>query len=484
MVVSPKIIPVILCGGVGSRLWPVSRAAHPKFFIRLQDNQSFLQKTLARSQSLSYVSDIITVCNQELIFKIKSDYQEILASDINTHFILEPFGRNTAPAMLAASFFAKKHLGDDAILLILPADHLISDTDAFSIAVQKAAKLAEQDRLVTFGISPTRPETGYGYIEHDEEQVLQFVEKPTREKAQAYLKKGHFLWNSGMFCFKAKTLIQEMSDYAPDIYEHTLSTFTDAKEKVSNLCREVSLSSEQFQKVPDDSIDYALMEKSNHVSVVKMHTHWQDIGCWQAFGEMTPSDENDNRIKGHAVLKDSHHCTINSDTRMIAGVGLNDLMIIDTPDALLVADKARAQEVKDIYKTLKEANHETHKFHQTVFRPWGSYTVLEEGPNFKIKRIVVNPGESLSLQLHHHRSEHWVVVSGEAWVQNGEAILTLKQNESTFIPAQNKHRLKNPTQAPLIIIEVQTGSYLGEDDIVRLEDQYGREAVFIEKATT
>lgn len=476
MVVRPQIIPVILCGGVGSRLWPVSRAAHPKFFIRLQDNQSFLQKTLIRAQNLPHVSDIITVCNQELIFKIKSDYQEILKDPISTHYILEPFGRNTAPAMLAASLFAQKYFDDDATLLVLPADHLISDSNAFSSAVSHAAKLAQGDKLVTFGIVPTRPETGYGYIEHKETKVIQFVEKPTRDKAQAYLKNGNFLWNSGMFCFKANTLIHEMADHAADIYNTTLSTFNHSSKKDDNDQHEVSLKPDDFMAVPDDSIDYALMEKSNHVSVIKMDTHWQDIGCWQAFGEMTPADDNHNRINGHAILKDSQHCTINSDKRMIAGVGLTDLMIIDTPDALLVADKSRTQEVKDIYKALKETNHETHKFHQTVYRPWGTYTVLEEGPCFKIKRIVVNPHESLSLQLHHHRSEHWVVVNGEAWVQNGEATMTLKQNESTFIPAQNKHRLKNTTDNPLTIIEVQTGSYLGEDDIVRFEDQYGREA--------
>lgn len=477
MVLTPRIIPVILCGGVGSRLWPISRATHPKFFIRLADNQSFLQKTLLRAVNIPGVENIITVSNQDLLFKIKSDYDELsskIPSLIKNHYILEPFGRNTAPAVLMAALKARDYFKADTNLLVLAADHLISDNEAFSEAVMAASELSDKGKLVTFGIHPTRPETGFGYIEHEGSNVIRFVEKPNRAKAQEYIDSGRFLWNSGMFCFRTSTLIDEMELHCNALFNVTLNTHTKSKDKSKDESFQLSIDAETFKAVPDESIDYALMEKSENVSVVTLSSHWQDIGSWQSFGEMTPADDNQNRIKGQTILKDTTNCTINTEKRLVAGVGLDDLVIIDTADALLVAKKNRTQEVKQIYQQLKENNHETYKIHQTVYRPWGTYTILEEGPNFKIKRIVVNPEASLSLQMHHHRSEHWVVVSGCANVQNGENTIILKENESTFIPPKTKHRLQNLNQAPLIIIEVQTGSYLGEDDIVRFDDVYGR----------
>jgi mannose-1-phosphate guanylyltransferase len=291
MAKQPNIIPVILCGGVGSRLWPVSRAEHPKFFIKLNDNRSFLQRTLLRALNLSQINDVITVSNKELVFKIKSEYQEISADfppNTHTHYILEPFGRNTAPAMVLASLKAHAHFDEDAVLLVLPADHLISDIDKFKEAVLQACELAAQDKLVTFGIPPTRPETGYGYIEHDAECVKQFVEKPDRKTAINYIKAGNFLWNSGMFCFKAKTLLDEMALHAPDILNETKETLRHSTDTVVNKQFEVDLNPTYFKRVPDNSIDYALMEKSNKVAVVKTPIHWQDIGCWHAYGEMTP----------------------------------------------------------------------------------------------------------------------------------------------------------------------------------------------------
>ena len=473
----PNLIPTILCGGAGSRLWPVSREQHPKPFIKLGDGESLLQKAFLRGASLCNVSDVITVTNRELFFKTEDEYKEIdhlLDSSISNSYILEPFGRNTAPAIASASLLAAESHGEDAILLVLAADHLISDQQSFADAVTKACELAQNGKLVTFGIQPTSPETGYGYIESNGHEVIRFVEKPSRDKAQDYLDSGNFHWNSGMFCFSAGTMLREMAEHSPEILDATRFCLQQSRKASGDGFSQMELSPEHFESVPDDSIDYALMEKTRNAAVVSCDIGWSDIGCWKALGDLTIADSNKNRIKGDVLVHDSNNCTIESRDRMVGVVGVENLVIIDTPDALLIADKDRAQEVKHIYGQLKALGHESHKLHRTVHRPWGTYTVVEEGEHFKIKRIEVKVGAKISLQMHHHRSEHWVVVSGTAKVLNNTRELILKVNESTYIPAEHKHCLENAGSEILVMIEVQTGDYLGEDDIVRFHDIYGR----------
>lgn len=470
-----RLIPTILCGGAGSRLWPISRELHPKPFIRLADGQSLLQKTFLRGASLPGVESVFTVTNRELFFKTADEFRETNQKNISLTYLLEPFGRNTAAAIIAAALQIKAAFNDDqAIMLILPADHLISKQKAFVQAVDEAVILAEQDKLVTFGIQPDRAETGYGYIEARGHEVLNFVEKPTLEKAEEYLSSGRFLWNSGMFCFKVKTLLDEMELHCPEILAATQLCLENSYRSVGSNVDQLEFDSATFAKVPDNSIDYALIEKSKSVAVVPCNIGWSDIGSWNSLGELVTPDESGNRIEAKTMLHEVNDCYIRGDERLIAAVGIKDLFIIDTPDALLVADKARAQEVKTIYAQLKLQGNELHKLHRTVHRPWGSYTTLEEGERFKIKRIVVRPGASLSLQMHHHRSEHWIVVSGTAQVTNGDKEMLVTTNESTYVPIGQKHRLVNPGLTDLVIIEVQSGEYMGEDDIVRFEDIYGR----------
>ena len=469
-----NLIPTILCGGAGSRLWPVSRELHPKPFIRLADGENLLQKAFLRGSRLLGVKEILTVTNHELLFKTKEAFSEVNSTDIPTSFILEPFGRNTAAAITAAALQVAKTHGEEAILLILAADHLITDQDAFQNSVINAVNLAREGKLVTFGMQANAPETGYGYIEAEGNTVLRFVEKPSLEKAQAFIESGRYLWNSGMFCFTAGTLLQQMDKHCPDILAATSVCIENSKQLIGNALSQLELDSTCFKNVPSNSIDYALIEKSNQVVVVPCNIGWSDIGSWNALGELIEPDDNGNRVEGEVLLHEVHNCHIQCHDRLIGAVGVEDLIIIDTPDALLVANKSRAQDVKHIYTQLKTQNHDVHKLHRTVYRPWGTYTVLEEGKGFKIKRIEVNPGASLSLQMHQHRSEHWVVVSGSAKVTNGKQLLTIHTNESTYIPAGNKHRLENVTDLPVVIIEVQSGDYVGEDDIIRFEDIYGR----------
>lgn len=476
--IAPSVlVPTIICGGSGSRLWPVSREQQPKPFIRLDDGESLLQKAYLRGIGLPNVSHVMTVTNRELFFKVKDEFQDVShlsEKPIGESFVLEPFGRNTAPAIAAATLQVAETHGENAIMLVLTADHLISDQQALKEAVVKACELAVQEKIVTFGIKPTSPETAYGYIESNGNEVIRFVEKPSLDKAKDYVASGNFLWNSGMFCFTAGTMLNEMAMHCPEILETTRECLTKAKKVSGKGVIQVEINPEHFKSVPDDSIDYAVMEKTQNVAVVACDIGWSDIGCWRALGDLTAPDINNNRIRGDVVTQDTRGCTIKSDSRMVGTVGIENLAIIDTHDALLVADKSRLQEVKLIYTQLKKQGHETYKLHRTAHRPWGTYTVLEEGPNFKIKRLEVKSGSSLSLQMHHHRSEHWVVVSGTAEVVNGDSELTLNVNESTFIPVGNKHRLSNISSELLVIIEVQTGSYLGEDDIVRFQDVYGR----------
>lgn len=474
-----KLVPTILCGGAGSRLWPVSRELHPKPFIRLTDGQSLLQKAWLRGAALPGVTEMLTVTNRELFFKTEDEYREVSGaapSGLTNSFILEPFGRNTAPAIAAAVLRVIETHGENALVLVLAADHLIADQSAFALAVTQATELAQQGKLVTFGIQPEAPETGYGYIEAEGNRVLRFVEKPSLEKAQAYLSSGNYLWNSGMFCFAAGVMLREMEQHCPAILLATRLCMAQSRKAEGKGFTQIELDTQTFDRVPNDSIDYAVMEKSANVAVVPCDMGWSDIGSWSALGDLTEADAKGNRIQGEALLHDVSNCYIQSNERIVGAVGINNLIIIDTPDAILVADCNRAQDVKHLYASLKAEGHEAHRLHRTVHRPWGTYTILEESARFKIKRIEVKPGGKLSLQMHHHRSEHWVVVKGMAKVTNGEREMLVNTNESTYIPAGHKHRVENVGVVDLVMIEVQSGEYLGEDDIVRFDDQYGRTA--------
>jgi mannose-1-phosphate guanylyltransferase len=467
------LVPVILCGGAGSRLWPVSRELHPKPFIRLGDGQSLLQKAFLHGAHLPGATQVLTVTNREFLFKTEDEFKAVNKTNLPLSFILEPFGKNTAPAVAAATLQMAR-LDPEALLLVLPADHLISEKAAFAEAVVRAAELARAGRIVTFGIQPDAPETGYGYIEADGTDVVRFVEKPDQATAQAYLDSGRFYWNSGMFCFKASVMLREMALHCPEILERVQACLERSRISEGRGFIQCELEAESFAAVPEDSIDYAVMERSQVMSVIPCDIGWSDIGSWSALGDLTEADDRGNRVAGQALLHDVANCTIQGTDRLVGAVGVADLIVVDTPDALLVAAKQRAQDVKHLYSELKARGHEAHRLHRTVHRPWGTYTVLEEGDRYKIKRIVVKPSASLSLQMHHHRSEHWIVVSGIAKVVNAEREMLVGANESTYIQAGHSHRVSNPGVLDLVMIEVQSGEYLGEDDIVRFEDNYGR----------
>lgn len=476
-----KLIPVIMSGGVGSRLWPASRATHPKPFMALPDGETLLLKTFRRAAALDDVAEVMTVTNRELFFKTEDEYRRVSDGNIAQSFILEPFGRNTAAAVAAAALQLQELHGADAQMLVLAADHLIQHDSAFAEAVSSAQKLAAEGWLVTFGIRPEYPETGFGYIEADQAspltagfKVARFVEKPDKQTATAYLAAGNYLWNSGMFCFSVGTLLAELDTYAPEVLSAVKRVLESSRITQAHKHLAVTLDSDSFADVPDISIDYALLERSSRVATVPCDIGWSDIGSWNAMSELTPEDEQGNRFEGEVLVYSSANNYVQSPERLVALVGVQDLIVVDTPDALLVAHKDQAQDVKHIVSQLKKNGHDAHLLHRTVNRPWGTYTTLEEGERFKIKRIVVKPGGSLSLQMHHHRSEHWIVVSGVARVINDERELMLNTNESTYIRAGHKHRLENPGVVDLVLIEVQSGDYLGEDDIVRFQDIYGR----------
>lgn len=474
------LVPVIICGGAGTRLWPVSRVSYPKPFMPLPGGGNLLRRTFERASVLGNVAEILTVTNCELFFQTQDEYQAT-GVRLPCSYILEPFGRNTAAAVaLAALDVIERHDGD-AVMLVLPADHLIVDTVAFNRAVDIAKRLAADGSLVTFGIRPGYPETGFGYIEAGGPigdgggvKVTRFVEKPDHETAVGYLQAGNYLWNSGMFCFKAGDFVRQMDRFAPDVMEACRDAMVSAQRTSGQGMRCTRLDAGRFAQVPDISIDYALMERSDNVVTVPCDIGWSDIGSWSAMSELTAADEHGNRLDGNVIVHASGNNFVMSPDRLTALVGVQDLVVVDTPDAILVAHRDNVQDVKHIVSQLKGRGHETHLLHRTVYRPWGTYTTLEEGPGFKIKRIVVRPGASLSLQMHHHRSEHWIVVSGVACVVKDDKELLLASNQSTFIPAGHKHRLSNPGVLELVLIEVQSGDYLGEDDIVRFEDNYGR----------
>ena len=476
------MIPVIISGGAGSRLWPVSRQSDPKPFLKLSDGKSLLQNTFSRSLNLGQlISSVITVTNEKLHFRMQNEYQQVNESGVACDFILEPFGRNTAPAVLAAAIFAQEHYAADEILLILPADHLISDLSAFSKAVADAVAMAQDGYLVTFGINPEYPETGYGYIEADKERAIgngyavkRFVEKPNLELATEYIASGNYQWNSGMFCGQVKTFLEEFKLHSPNVVKQVESCL--AVSELSNLQKNkiIHLEPKSFIQAENISVDYALFEKTNKVAVIPCSIGWSDIGSWLSIAQTLPLDKDGNAVIGENILHNTKNCLVYSTSRMVATVDVNDLVIVDTPDALLVANKNQTQDVKHIFERLKKVQHPTSDLHQTVHRPWGTYTLLEEGPFYKIKRIEVKPGQALSNQLHEKRSEHWVVVDGEATVIQDDKVIKLTESQSTYIQAGEKHRLMNASDEVLVIIEVQCGNYLGEDDIVRFDDLYGR----------
>lgn len=467
------LYPIVLSGGVGARLWPLSRSTHPKPFIRLEDGKSLLQHAFLRAARLPDVNAVMTVTNRVLLLKTQHHYRQLAAeyadqlSAIASHFILEPFARNTAPAIALASLCNAEAHGEDAVLLILAADHLIANQAAFTEAVGTACELARDGKIVTFGVQPQAPESAYGYIEYDGNQVVRFIEKPSQEMAREYLASGTFLWNAGMFCCSAGVMLAEMEKHCPDILNSARHCLQQAQKSESEDNIQIKIDRHSFADMRPQSIDYALLEHTDKAAVVACDIGWSDIGSWAALGEQIPADRDGNRIDGDVVVHDSKNCTIKSKNRVVGVVGLENMLIVDSEDALLVADKDKHQQVKQIYDTLKQQHHEAHEYHQTVERQWGTYTVLDAGVGYKVKRIEVFPGRRLSLQSHQHRSEHWTIIEGVAEITNGDEQFTLHPNQSTYIECRHKHRLGNPGELPLIIIEVQVGSYLGEDDIVR-----------------
>jgi mannose-1-phosphate guanylyltransferase/mannose-6-phosphate isomerase len=473
----PKMVPVILSGGSGTRLWPVSRRAHPKPFMKLVDGESLAEKTFRRALGVADNGPVLTVTSRDYYFYTRDLYDDITGEGHDHPFLLEPVGRNTAPAIALAAQYLLQKYGPDTLMLILPADHLIRDEKLFQSAVGEARSLARQGYLVTFGVYPTHAETGYGYIRKgaaiagsEGHEVAAFVEKPDEETAKAYVDSGQYGWNSGMFCFGAAAYLEALEQQAPEIASaaHSCWAAIDPGQQAMEIPLDL------FRECPADSIDYAVMENADNCAVVGGDFGWSDIGSWKAISELYESDEAGNRIQGKAVVVESRDCFIQGEERLVAAVGVNDLVIVDTGDAVLVAHRDRAQDVKEVVSQLSDLQDEAAEFHKTVYRPWGSYSILEDADDCKVKRLVVKPGQVLSLQMHYKRAEHWTVVQGVAKVRLGDKEFLLNPNESTYIPVETQHRLENPGTEDVHLIEVQTGHYFGEDDIVRYEDIYGR----------
>lgn len=473
------IVPVILCGGSGSRLWPMSREQYPKQLLSLVGERSMLQDTLSRLEGIENQAEPILVCNEEHRFMVAEQVRQWKRDPGG--ILLEPQGKNTAPAATVSALYAADRV-EDPLLLILPADHVIRNPEAFRDAVLRGLDAAREGKLVTFGIVPDQPETGYGYIrtdcnvrdieaeDADVRPVHEFVEKPDRRTAEEYVRAGCYLWNSGMFMFTASSYLEELQAHAPDILRECRRAYETGSRDMDFF----RLGADAFGACPANSIDYALMERTDRAAVVPLEAGWSDVGSWTALWEVEDRDESGNVCKGDVLCKDVANSYLHSTERLIAGVGLQDLVVVETKDAVLVADRERGQEVKDIVKSLERQERQETTVHSRVYRPWGSYENIDAGQRFQVKRIVVNPGSVLSFQMHHHRAEHWVVVRGTAKITQGERECILSEDQSTYIPLGTPHRLENPGKIPLELIEVQTGSYLGEDDIVRFQDQYGR----------
>ncbi|GLS25859.1 mannose-1-phosphate guanylyltransferase/mannose-6-phosphate isomerase [Marinibactrum halimedae] len=466
------MVPVVLSGGSGTRLWPYSRSLYPKQFLPLTSELTMVQETVLRLDGLSVGAPWV-ICNEDHRFMVAEQLRSEGATPAG--IILEPVGRNTAPAIALAAL-ALKAKSDDSVMLVLPADHVIENVAAFHESVLIAKEQAESGKLVTFGIVPTAPETGYGYIKRSNEYaegvfgVDQFVEKPDLATAEDYVSSGQYYWNSGMFMFRPSRYLEELERFSPEM----LSACRAALDGAACDLDFTRVDKAAFEACPEDSIDYAVMEKTDAAVVVPMDAQWSDVGSWSALWEVSDKDENGNTCKGDVITHDSENCYIQADKKLIATVGIQDMVVVDTDDSVLIASKDRVQEVKKIVSSLKQSNRSEASLHRKVYRPWGYYDSIDAGERFQVKRIVVHPGAELSLQMHHHRAEHWIVVSGTAVVVNGEKEIMLTENQSTYIPIGQKHQLKNPGSIPLELIEVQSGSYLGEDDIVRFSDLYGR----------
>lgn len=469
------IHPVILSGGSGSRLWPMSRAGFPKQFLSLATENTMLQDTILRVSDAKRFKAPLMVCND--------DHRFIVADQLRTlgvqpqKILLEPTGRNTAPAVaVAAMTLLKTH--PEALMLVLPSDHVILNQTAFMAAVESASQAAEAGKLVTFGIDPNKPETGYGYIQKgtalntisNAYELARFVEKPDAATAQSYLENGDYYWNSGIFLLNARQYLEELLQHNPEMITACEQALTDAEEDL-HFCR---LGSEAFTACPSDSIDYAVMEKTTQAAVVPVNMSWNDLGAWSALWDIESKDENGNASRGDVLLHNTKNSYVHSEHALVAVTGLDNIIVVATDDAVLVANRDQAQDVKKIVDQLKADGRYEHNQHTTVHRPWGNYRGIDLGDRYQVKRITVKPGERLSLQMHHHRAEHWIVVRGTALVTNGEKSFLLRENESTYIPMGEVHRLENPGKIDLELIEVQSGGYLGEDDIVRFEDGYGR----------
>ncbi len=471
------LTPVILSGGAGTRLWPLSRELYPKQLLALTGERTMLQQTALRLEGLAATPPVI-VCNEAHRFLVAEQLRQVNVEP--RALVLEPFGRNTAPAIALAAHAALKAVeggaDGDPLLLVLPADHVIRDVPTFQKAVRVALPAAEQGKLVTFGVVPSAPETGYGYIQRAEQgggvhRIARFVEKPDAERAAQFVRSGEYYWNSGMFLFRARRYLQELEKHVPEIAKVCAGAFSSAKSDLDFT----RIDPKAFESCPSDSIDYAVMERTEDAVVVPLDAGWSDVGSWAALHGASEADGRGNVARGDVISEDSGGCYLYSESRLVAVVGLQDHVVIETKDAVLVAPKDRVQDVKKLVFRLKEQGRYEHSLHREVFRPWGSYDSIENGPRFQVKRLKVKPGATLSLQMHHHRAEHWIVVSGTARITRGDEVFLLEENQSTYIPVGVRHRIENPGKIPVHIIEVQSGSYLGEDDIVRFEDRYGRQ---------
>lgn len=472
----PKsIVPVILCGGAGSRLWPVSRQLLPKQFLPLVTGRTLLQDTALRAREAAGPAQPIVICNEAHRFLVQDQLAEIGISMADARVVLEPAGRNTAAAVAIAALACEQ---DDPVLLVLASDHAIRGADAFNDAVRRAARVAAAGKLVTFGIAPARPDSGFGYIERGEPlqdeagayKVARFVEKPAVAEARRLIATGRAYWNSGMFAFGAKRLLDELGHYRHDILDAARAALAGASDDLGFL----RLGKDAFLACPAEAIDRAVMERTAHAAVIPAEFEWSDVGSWDALWDIAQKDADGNAARGDVQLQDTKGSLVFGERRLVATLGVEGLIIVDTDDALLVADRSRSQDVREVVEDLKRANRSEHLNHTRVYRPWGYYESIDAGERFQVKRLMVKPGAALSLQLHRKRAEHWVVVSGTARVTRGEEILDLQENQSTYIPVGTKHRLENAGDEPLLIIEVQSGSYLGEDDIERFEDRYNR----------